>query len=85
MARYRFKRMKEAAVKYGDGNWVLLKCIMDREVYDLLGQTPGFRGYRPESCIEVQLLLYVKPKMEFKPMSPITILVWRASYRYLVS
>jgi hypothetical protein len=49
--------MSETPVKYGDGNWVLLRCIMDKEVYDLLKLTPAFRGFRPESCIEVHLLL----------------------------
>ena len=40
-------------MKYGDGNWLLIKCIMDGEVHKLLEATPSFRGYRPESCIEV--------------------------------
>lgn len=47
-------------MKYGDGNWVFLQCIMDKEVYDLLADTPAFRGFRPESCIEV-----VTPNVSF--------------------
>lgn len=50
--------MRETPVKYGDGNWLLLKCIMDEEVYNLLDKTPPFRGYRPESCIEVSFFWF---------------------------
>jgi hypothetical protein len=48
--------MKETTVKYGDGNWLFIKCVMDQQVYDLLHLTPVFRGFRPESCVQVSSL-----------------------------
>lgn len=68
--------MKEAPVKYGDGNWILLKCNMDKEVYDVLKLTPGFRAFRPESCIEVRVRFH--PCMHKQPIvrQPYTVDCW---------